>query len=219
MVDVPRTLLRFFLEEAHAVQFVSGSIRFGRLEYYRSLEDARRDTTEGVSSVHFRMPDRPSIHATVVSANKHYVLATAHPGVDCQRLAESFGRYVVRIENPTQLLNRIQLAWRNHTLAMGDVSISPVEYTKDELLDPQLGLLGPPGHLTYAQKPRKHEHEREYRFVLTCRIDSTRHWDDRLLLRVPDCRDICSPPLWLPPQSCSPQPPVGNSSEVSEEMP
>ncbi len=216
MTNLPSSLLRFFHEEEFARQFVAGEARFGILEYYRRIEDSRRDESEGESSVYFRAKapqliiDRKTgrtidvtesdenIHSTVVSLNPYYVLCTSHPEVNITTLAGKYGRFMVRIDSPLVLLERVKIAWQTHDLALdGDAAFTaPVEYTKDELRDADPYLLSPP-HLTYAQKPKSHEgksyeEDREYRYLLLCKVDTKREWENHLTLRLGDCSDICT---------------------------
>jgi hypothetical protein len=55
VTNVPSSLLRFYKEEQFARQFVAGEVRFSILEYYRKIEDSRRDESEGLSSVYFNV--------------------------------------------------------------------------------------------------------------------------------------------------------------------
>lgn len=210
MTNVPSRLLRFFCEEEFARRFVAGEIRFSILEYYRRIEGLRRDGSEGQSSVYWKVKapqltiekrtgrtigiseSDSNIHSTVSSPNAYYVLCTSHPDVNVCSLAKKYGRFVVRINSPLVLLERIKVAWQSDDLALdGCAFISAVEYTKDELRDVDGLLLSPP-HLTYSQKPRSYEEDREYRYVLQCKVDVKRAWEDHLTLRLPDCGDICS---------------------------
>jgi hypothetical protein len=210
MIDVPSSLLRFFHEEEFARQFVAGEIRFGVLEYYRGIADSRRDESEGQSSVYFNVKapqliiekqtgrtigateSDNSIHSTVSSLNRYYIMCTSHPEANMFRLARKYGRFMVRINSPKALLERIQVAWRSHDLAIEDGAfIAPVEYTKHELRDPDPLLLSPP-HLTYSQKPRLYQEDREYRYMLKCKVDVERLWENHLTLILRDCGDICS---------------------------
>ena len=188
MITLPNTLLRFFSNEEHAQQFVAGSIRFGILEHYRGIEDVRKDPTEGRSSVFFKA-DVP-VHSTGTSLNRYYILSGSHPEANVPRLASKYGRFVVSINNPFELLERLKAAWKSHALAMPDgVFIAPVEYTKDELRDADPLFLTPP-HLVYSQKPRVYEEDREYRYLLHCKVDVHREWEPHLTLMIPSCGDI-----------------------------
>jgi hypothetical protein len=189
LVTVPSSLLRFFEKEEFADQFVTGAIRFSILEYYRGIEDLRRDDTEGQSSVYFRAPQ--PIHSTVSSLNRYYAFCTSHPETNITSLAQKYGRFVVRIDSPLVLLERVKIVWRSHDLALDSAFIAPVEYTKDELRDADPYLLSPP-HLTYSQKLKSYEEDREYRFLLKCKVDAQRTWENHLTLTLPNCRDICS---------------------------
>jgi hypothetical protein len=189
--DIPHLLLRFFKEEDHANQFLSGSIRAGLLEYYRGVEDARKDVTEGQSSVYFPGKDVP-VRASSTSLHRYYIVCTTHPEVDVNYVAAKYGHFMVRIHQPLVLLERIKVAWQAHSLAENDGAfVAGVEYTKDEMreADP---YYSPPPHLVYLQKRRIDEMDREYRYLLQTKVDAKRNWDSHLFLTVPDCRDICS---------------------------
>jgi len=211
MIDVPSSLLRFFRKEEFARQFVAGEIRFGVLEFYRGIEDSRRDESEGQSSVYFNVKapqlviDRQTgrtigvtesdnnIHSMVSSLNRYYILCTSHPEANVSRLASKYGRFAVLINNPSVLLERIKTVWQTHELALnGCAFIAAVEYTKDELRDADPYLVSPP-HLTYSQKHKLNEEDREYRYLLKCKVDTKRSWEDHLTLTLPDCSDICCP--------------------------
>jgi hypothetical protein len=190
VIAIPNSLLRFFKKEEHARQFVAGSARFDILEYYREIEDARRDASEGRSSVYFRAPH--PIHSTVTSLNRYYILCTSHPEADVSCLARKYGYFMVRISSPRELLARIQAAWQQHELAEeGGGFIAPVEYTKDELRDADASYLSPV-HLTYSQKHRSYEEDIEYRYMLKCKVDAKRSWEPHLTLALPNCEDICT---------------------------
>jgi hypothetical protein len=189
VTSLPASLLRFFKEEEHARQFLSGAARFGLLEYYRKIEDIRRDTREGESSVYFNTPQ--PIHSTVVSLDRYYILCTSHPDVNIPSQAKKYGRFMVRITNSSMLLERIKEEWKNYEDSSGAFT-APVIYTKDELREPDTLLLSPP-ELVYSQKLRSYEDDREYRYLLCRRFDVRRKvWEEHLTLTLPDCRDICS---------------------------
>jgi|GEM_PF-2341771 len=211
MVHVPSSLVRLFDKEEFAHEFITGKLRFGVLEFYRKIEDSRRDESEGHASVYFsrKAPQLiigkytrraiavsksdQNIHSTFFSLNRYYVLCASHPEADTCRLASRYGRFLVRISSPFVLLERVKAAWQSHDLALeGCAFVAPVEYTKDELSDADEYLIAPP-HLTYSQKHKLHEEDKEYRYVLQCRVDASRTWDERLTLVLPDCTDICSP--------------------------
>ena len=105
---------------------------------------------------------------------------------------KKYGHFVVRIESPIVLLERIKAAWQVHDLAVDRCAfVTDVEYTKDELREPDPYFHSPP-HLVYSQKPRLYEDDREYRYLIKCRVDVKRGWEDHLTLTLPDCGDICS---------------------------
>ena len=62
---------------------------------------------------------------------------------------------------------------------------------KDEVLEADPYLLSPPEY-SYSQKPKSYSNDREYRYVLMCRIDTNHNLPDNFTLSVPNCSDICS---------------------------
>jgi len=194
VIETPNSLLRFFEKEEHAYQFLAGSVRFGSLKYYREAEGSRKDASEGLSSVYFRGPH--PIHTTLVSLHRYYALSTAHAEADVSLLVEKYGRFMVRINRPQKLLARIRAAWQQHELAEDrrDAFIAPVEYTKDELRDAD-AFYRSPVHLQYSQKHRSSELDREYRYLLKCKVDVKRVWESHLTLTLPNCEDLCHAPV------------------------
>lgn len=69
--------------------------------------------------------------------------------------------------------------------------IAPVVYNKDGLLEPDPYLIAP-FHYSYSQKLKSYEDEKEFRYVLGCKVDADREWEDSLTLTLGDCGDICS---------------------------
>jgi hypothetical protein len=161
------------------------------LEYYRGIEDARKDETEGQSSVYFPGRDAP-VHSTITSLHRYYILCTTHPEVNVADMAKKYGPFMVQIDQPLVLLERIKAAWRAHPLAQNDGAfVAGVEYTKDDLREADRFYLSPP-HLVYLQKRRIDAPDREYRYLLKTKVDAERNWEPHRYLTIPDCRDICS---------------------------
>ena len=192
----PEALLRFFEDEEHARGFVLGQLRVGLLDGYRAAEGSRRDEAEG--NVRLKWALVNPVDCDRSSMNSYYILCTAHPNVDRSRLSKKFGSYIVRINDPMELLARIDAAWHKHPLAGGRSVIVRVVYDKGDLLQPTPGLLPPPEY-SYCQKPRvPFEEDQEFRYVLTCTADDAKlkafanGLQRHLTLQLPDCRDICS---------------------------
>ena len=136
-----------------------------------------------------------SHHYEGVSLNSHYVLCTEHPEADRSVLIERWeSPYIVRITDPMALLERINAVWHADSRASGLCVIYPVEYNKGESLEPTPSLI-PPANYSYCQKPRvRFDVEREFRYVLTCKIDPDWESEDggqHICLALPDCSDIC----------------------------
>lgn len=196
MMDVPKNLLRSFDREEYATQFVSGQIRCGLLTYYRNVEGARQDNKEG--KVLFAWGLKPSLsesNQTIPyrgsSLNPYYIVSTSSSDVDKIVSEERFGRFKVLINDPLALLERIKTVWRTHALALNDgVVIAPVDYNKGEVVAANEYLIAPPRY-SYSQKPPSFFVEKEFRYVLTCSVNVSRHLDDHLYLSAGDCSDIC----------------------------
>jgi len=200
--ELPKALLRAFDTEDHARSFIGGEIRLGLLDSYRTAEGWRGDETEGGV---FGVWDQPNpVYFERSSGNRYFILCTSHPEADRSVLIKRFGPFTVRINNPRELLKRLELVWRGHPLASGQCVIAQVVYNKHELLEPTPGLL-PPHEYAYSQKPKvgvhepkvRYEEEKEFRYVLTCTADVIKLMTlpklaSHLTLRLPDCSDICS---------------------------
>ncbi len=211
MKNVLGSLLRFFEKEEYARSFVEGEIRFGLLDRYKTIEGSRKDEAEGRVSFYWNLKapqlriDRKTrevvdrtesdqnIHGSGLSLNRYYILCTSHPEADLAVLSEKFGRFVVRINDPLSLLQRIRAIWQKHQLALDDDSafVAPVVYNKNGLLEPDPYLIAPAGY-SYSQKPSSFEQEREFRYVLICSVDDKRTFENFITLTVGDCSDICS---------------------------
>jgi hypothetical protein len=207
---VPSHLLKFYEKEEYALSFIKGEMRFGNLAYYKGIEGTRRDSTEGSVSFFWnqkapqinidrrtgqyisRVKSEQNIHYSGCSMNPHFILATTHPEANRQMLEERFGKFIVQINEPMILLERIKTAWQTHPRALcGYATIVQVTYNKDGLLEADPYLIAPP-HYAYSQKPESFEKEREFRYVLECTIDTSRSLADYLTLMIPPCDDICS---------------------------
>ena len=77
------------------------------------------------------------------------------------------------------------------TVALPDspAFIVPVLYNKNDLVEPPPYFIAPPC-LVYAQKPASFSEDREYRYVLSCKVGTKE--DPFLTLKVGPCTDICS---------------------------
>jgi hypothetical protein len=193
---LPNGLLRAFKEKEYALAFIGGAARVGLLTGYRAAEAARKDETEGIVRGAWKLEN--SVYCERSSINNYYILSTAHPETDRHVLTERFGPYVVRIDDPLELLKRIETAWQGHPLASGRCVIERVMYDKDESLDATPGLL-PPHWYSYSQKPKSFKEDREFRYVLTCTADVLKlkalvgeglALENHLTLPLPDCRDM-----------------------------
>jgi len=188
---------------------MEGEIRFGLLDNYKSVEGSRQDETEGEASFSWdqkapqiifnkttgeavgRAESDQNIQYSGTSLNHHYILCTSHPEADIDVLKRKFGPFVVRIADPLVLLERITSIWESNDWALREAFVVPVVYNKGGMLEPNPYLIGP-RHYSYAQKLPSFEEECEFRYVLTCTVDTNRKLPDHLITNVGDCRDICT---------------------------
>jgi hypothetical protein len=191
---VPPVLVRTFEREEYARQFLAGDVRFGLLQYYREIEDGRRDEGEGRASIRWNLEaEDPALHNvtyTGTSLNPYYVLCASDP--KRKGTAANFGAFSVQIDRPLKLLERICKAWKSDARASGEACVVPILYNKNDLVAPPPYLIAPPC-LVYAQKATKHSHEAEYRYVISCRVGLPE--ESFITLRLGPIDDICSPPL------------------------
>jgi len=209
MTNYPPFLLRFFENEEYARQFLKGELRFGLLSYYRKIEGVRRDEKEGEASFFWnkcapkitidlksneiinRGESGQNIRYAGSSINQRYILCTSHPEADTDKLKQEIGPFIVRIKQPLVLLEKIRGVWKNYPLSLnGSTELKPVVYNRDGLLDPDPYLIAP-SDWSYTQKSKSNEYQREYRYVLTCVIDTNRVYPDHLTLKVEGCNEIC----------------------------
>lgn len=161
--DFPETLLRVFKEEQHAIEFIeSGKFRLGELEHYRSIEDgARKGHSEGLG--HYF--DLQNIRHDFEFGNLKYIFSCSLPQVDLEYLRESFGRFIVRIDDPYLFVQHIE----ENLVSQGVRTFNGihgrlVEYSKGTKIG--LGLeLGSfeRAELSVIQKPADYHCEEEYR--------------------------------------------------------
>ena len=187
--DYPPTLLRFFPKKEYAEQFLAGSVRFGLLDYYATIEEkARKDGGEGkgqfaapaksVTTVHIN-GDGEIVGATEAPGDMNYQVHFGNPtyivcctdpeGVDIDALKKKFGPYVVRINNPLrlgqELTDKFAGLENTHPLAGSVVECARVSYDKGERRDAeptQDQLL----KAAYSQKPDSYSEENEVRLVV-----------------------------------------------------
>jgi len=189
VIDTPPvSLLRAYAVAEHAEALLrGGGLRLRRIEYYRTIEDLKRqDSAEG--EAHLRVPrdvttvriDRTSgavvgqsnapghLNWQMSFQNPTYALCLSHPGVNISELTARFGTHVIEVVQPVQFLGRLHLraqALRLPNRAVDFVDCFPVRYDK--------GLVGAAPddpseimRLSYGQKTPGFAVEREYRCVV-----------------------------------------------------
>jgi hypothetical protein len=209
MNNFPPFLLRFIDNEDYARQFLKGEVRFGLLSYYKKIEGVRRDKKEGQASFFWnkaapqitidlrsnQIIDRgesdQNIRYRGFSINQRYILCTSHPEADANKLKKEIGTFIIRIKQPLVLLNKIKEAWKNHPFSLnGSTELKPVVYNRDGLLEPDPYLIAPADY-SYTQKSKLDEYQKEYRYVLTCTVNTDRVYEDHITIKLEGCDEIC----------------------------
>lgn len=181
-------LYRCFSERSHADEFLSGRIRFGYLQHYRTnYECARRDVDEGSGRIREWRKNRRA--AVITGSNVETVDSPGEVNVDSEfgnpvfvccltlppddkwaPVIKAFGEFVVRISDPQRFLSDIQAAlsdedqWQHHA----SVGLFPVEYSKDELVPTKDAAQrqNDAMRLPIAQKLPKYSYQFEHRIAL-----------------------------------------------------
>ena len=178
--DIPRgPLYRFFGKDAHAYDFINGTIRLGWLKKYHSMEgDIREDTTESTSQHIYKDPEQLSIildkttgkkkgcirkpgitNISSSSLNEFYTLCTSEVSdeKDIAELRERFrdndeplSRYAI-IHDVKMFTEMIAQALELSEYSQYIIGLKwfKVEYSKGQ----EKTTLQPPVHLEVYQKP------------------------------------------------------------------
>jgi len=162
----PLCLYRAFGKEGHAKEFVElGRFRLGSLKGYRETEKkCIQDATEGFS--HWK--DSRGINGGFIEVYPVYLLCASGPSVDLSHLRKKYGRWVVRIGNPSKLLEQLSVSTPvNTTMALSKtIEFEKVSYTKDETI-PAISHDSPDAvKLAYTQKSARFQADCEYRYVV-----------------------------------------------------
>jgi hypothetical protein len=185
---VPARLFRAYSKREHAQSLLTrGSVRLQRIEYYRTIEDAKRqDTAEG--EAHLQVPgDVPVVridpktgkivgrHTTpghfnwqMSFQNPTYALCLSQADVDLTELRSRFGEHIVEVFAPQRFVERLHTSAQNlqlHDRELAFVDCFSVRYEKGRVgAQPNEGseLM----RLSYGQKAPAFAVEREYRCVV-----------------------------------------------------
>ena len=184
-------LYKHFPRREYAETLISGVVRFGSLDYYRSIEDAARgDPTEGTAVARhwsegreavvlgadgIRVIDSPGeVTRTSQAGNAVFIVCfTLEPSHSTQKL----GKFLVEISDPRVFIDHIRgsldpsCRWQRNAVVHG----WHVEYDKGELCS-QEGEHDPL-RISVTQKPREYADQKEFRIVLISRATYARKAD------------------------------------------
>ncbi len=206
MIKHPNTLYRFFDKEEYAQAFLDGEIRFGNIKRYKEIEGDRKDESEGKASFYWNQKapsvtinkkslkivengeSNQNISFEATFLNPVYILSTSEESVNIDELKRRFGAYIVRINKPSLFLEQLKKTDTNHPI--GTVELKKVIYNKNGLMEPN-PLLQAPSDYSYIQKPEVYKVEKEYRYVLICKFQKGRLYEDYITLQIKYCQEIC----------------------------
>ncbi len=196
----PDTVFHRFEDRAHAEDFaLRGRFRMGNLRTYTEIEDeGRRDRSEGqghfqrrgkVTSVDFSRDSdetttttRPGYVDTHIELlNPKFVFSCSLPNVDLDLLRDHFGRWVVRIDQPTRFAQEVSDYLQTLPYKfLGGVEGCFVQYNKGKKSRERAwGIASIP--LTYNQKPASFSAEKEFRFVVIASAKLSKGFDGDFL--------------------------------------
>ena len=110
----PTKLIRRFANKDHAMEFKSGKIRFGRLEYFHKIEGVRKDNEEGNAKLNWKRKSNSPIHYSATSLIPYYILCMSSENLNGNKLDKKFGEYKITITDPYAFRNLIEQNWRKN---------------------------------------------------------------------------------------------------------
>lgn len=159
--NFPDILYRAFDKLEHAHDFLNGKIRFGKLDYYRNIENHnRQDVSEGIG--HFICNGKSSF---VEFASNEIFILCFYKSLNAAK-KHNIGNHMVKIQNPMCLAEEI--THHLHTLPgkfFGGIEGCNVEYTKGHDI-PKVPGNPEIARLAYVQKPDRYGDEDEFRFII-----------------------------------------------------
>jgi len=186
----PCPLYRAFDKEEYACSFVEqGIFQLRLLSRYCAIEDEiRKDRDEGVGRlvINTNRPvvtiDKNSgdilsqtdeygpVYFSTSAINHRYILCFSGPEVDLEYLASQYGKYVVCLNQPNELVSDIAHYLEQNPIVLGDTWLDCVQVRYDKGL--LISELPEPASeerlsLSYAQKAPEFNRDCEYRLVLT----------------------------------------------------
>ena len=189
---IPKRLFRFFEKRCHAEEFVSGRIRLGHINVYKSIENnALRDESEGTSSIIWDQPapeytidkNTSEIVGKTISSTKKiksegtlitqfYLLCTSSLRANKGKVASKLNKnYMVEINDPSGLLELFRQCWIKIPYSLNIlndiVELKKVSYDRGKLMKPNKYLVEPFDILS-TQKSPDNKDEYEYRFIFWC---------------------------------------------------
>ena len=173
-MDCPQKLYRAFKDECYAQDFIrNGTIRLFSLAKYRHVDDdSRRDSDEGSAKYHQRLPEFKNSIQEIdeTHANQYYILCASGPEVNENYLKAKYGKFVVKINSPVELMEDIRSQCPKHITS---IELKPVEYTRGRK---RLMENREPGSLiSITQKSISDSKDCEYRYILMSTY--TRNYD------------------------------------------
>jgi hypothetical protein len=186
---MPTKLYRCFKCREYADQFLAGDVRFGILEYYKTLEEVGRgDPTEGRGlHIEYRRdrkavrisggvakelasPGPVTVHSECGNPLYVYCLTLPPDAVAWARVRQDFGEIVVEIDDAERLRADVAVAvnpgdpWQRNAA----VALWPAQYKRGQELSPTTDaeLMKDPVKRAATMKPPSYGYQHEHRLIL-----------------------------------------------------
>lgn len=203
----PKYFYRFFPKKEYRTQFIKGRIRFGSLDLYKKIEDARRDTDEGsvkgkyqtnVETITIDPSGNKIIDSQIKfgdmyisgeSLNGHYILSLCDDNIDIEKQARKFGQYAVKILDINSLDYRLNKSKKIDS-QIGKIKLIKVKYDRDNYL-PVTKYQTLPYEYHFSQKSTLFSDEFEWRFVIITEPKSKT--EDHIEIMIAPVEDIVMP--------------------------
>lgn len=205
----PKKVYRFFDDPNHADALTEGKVWLSTLETCRAYEDPQQGDPDEATHVYnsgyavggsndeaFKLiASRSGIMigpgcSNITLNNNTYIEKLPDAYVLCtteqfnpEKLSETFGKYCVEIEHPTEFF-RIVTAALSKVLPIHQAACGPVAYRERKYT----GLQNPPGTIGFVKPADKYQDQQEFRFLW---LLNTVKKLDPFLLEVTECARFC----------------------------
>jgi hypothetical protein len=179
---LPSKLYKNFDNLDHLTNFKNGNILIRNIDYFKNIEDKRRDNTENEAIIYYQL-NNTVINNRIYTSNPTYILSTSGLLSNRKACNDDFGKYEIEINNPLLFKEELIKAWNIIPNGMKGINVFKVEYTKNKIKDIPEYMLEPFG-ISTRQKPESFSYQDEYRFIFTCNKYPEANLPDSLIINI-----------------------------------